>query len=675
MKRVISFTIYALWACSALAAKAPDTSLVTGPNYQQVPISQAYVTPTGGTQTTLGAALGSIDSTIALQNVNTSGTAYVGPCDLVSCGVAYSVTRSMTAAYNGPLFQLTRASDGGKLDVGQINHTADMSVEVQFCALTTCNYSILYDQINSTDLTPPTNAGGLSPCTPANGLNCSPQYFVDPATGLPIIRTPYPAQLYSASSTGIIGGSSPLSVMWYGRTEGWSTCCGLFGTSHTADTTDTAGTDFIPGLGYSTGNPFVNCASAGTTCIQVDIEQFTQGPNYTPATNQDMFNVFTFDGIAGTNTIKAYVNSSTASYSATPLAVMNVGTSVRLGGGGDLSHVDSVFREGLISNTELPANRVAALSSNITTFYSARTPNPCQSTADINYFWASSAGGQGSNPGISGTLAAYSLRRMSASYSGPIADLTDSAGTVRTFGPSKTGCFIDQAAVTFCAENSPCKVSRLYNQGTFTAQNNSYSRDPGLDMIQATSAARPTVKFGGLNGLPTMVFAGSQSLCTPPIVSSSASILPLMSFVAKRTGNTSAFGEVIASGNGSSDGMGFNSSANSVVSFFGSSLTGAAADNAFHAVVWEATATSAGAAALYTGGSSLATGTQSAFHNFAQNGAGSKVCFGINQTGSSPLTGEIAEGVIANIAGPTSPYTSMAATLYAAQSAAWGVTQ
>ncbi len=44
-------------AGSAFAAQAPDSPLVTGPNFQQVPSNQIMVTPNGKSQMTLGAAL------------------------------------------------------------------------------------------------------------------------------------------------------------------------------------------------------------------------------------------------------------------------------------------------------------------------------------------------------------------------------------------------------------------------------------------------------------------------------------------------------------------------------------------------------------------------------------------------------------------------------------------
>src|SRR6185437_15422518 len=41
----------------AFAENVPDTPLVTGPGFQQIPAPLVLITPTGGSQTTLGAAL------------------------------------------------------------------------------------------------------------------------------------------------------------------------------------------------------------------------------------------------------------------------------------------------------------------------------------------------------------------------------------------------------------------------------------------------------------------------------------------------------------------------------------------------------------------------------------------------------------------------------------------
>lgn len=58
MKKLLLALLVGIGSCTpALALNAPDTPVVTGPNFQQVPATQMMVTPNGGTQTTLGAAL------------------------------------------------------------------------------------------------------------------------------------------------------------------------------------------------------------------------------------------------------------------------------------------------------------------------------------------------------------------------------------------------------------------------------------------------------------------------------------------------------------------------------------------------------------------------------------------------------------------------------------------
>jgi parallel beta-helix repeat protein len=59
MNRIVALLAAVLWSGVAIAAQAPDTPVVTGPNNAQVPVGNLLVTPTGGTQTTIGAALGS----------------------------------------------------------------------------------------------------------------------------------------------------------------------------------------------------------------------------------------------------------------------------------------------------------------------------------------------------------------------------------------------------------------------------------------------------------------------------------------------------------------------------------------------------------------------------------------------------------------------------------------
>src|SRR5690242_15919827 len=81
-----------------------------------------------------------------------------GPCDVYAAGntpcvAAHSTTRAMYAAYNGPLYQVERLSDGKMLDIGVVQPSAtdgggyaDAAAQDAFCANTTCFIAKVYDQ-------------------------------------------------------------------------------------------------------------------------------------------------------------------------------------------------------------------------------------------------------------------------------------------------------------------------------------------------------------------------------------------------------------------------------------------------------------------------------------------------------------------------------------------------
>jgi hypothetical protein len=81
-----------------------------------------------------------------------------GPCDIYAAGgapcvAAHSSTRALYAAYNGPLYQVMRQSDGKKLDIGVVQPSgtdgggyADAAAQDAFCANTYCWVTTLYDQ-------------------------------------------------------------------------------------------------------------------------------------------------------------------------------------------------------------------------------------------------------------------------------------------------------------------------------------------------------------------------------------------------------------------------------------------------------------------------------------------------------------------------------------------------
>jgi len=81
-----------------------------------------------------------------------------GPCDIYAAGgcpcvSAHSTTRALYAAYNGPLYQVLRQSDGKTLDIGVVQPSqgdpggyADAAAQDEFCANTYCWITTIYDQ-------------------------------------------------------------------------------------------------------------------------------------------------------------------------------------------------------------------------------------------------------------------------------------------------------------------------------------------------------------------------------------------------------------------------------------------------------------------------------------------------------------------------------------------------
>ncbi|MBR5735743.1 MAG: lamin tail domain-containing protein [Bacteroidales bacterium] len=82
-----------------------------------------------------------------------NGSRPEGPCDVYArggtpCASAHSTTRALFKAYNGPLYQVMRQSDGKTLDIGVVRPYgyADAEAQDKFCADTYCWITTIYDQ-------------------------------------------------------------------------------------------------------------------------------------------------------------------------------------------------------------------------------------------------------------------------------------------------------------------------------------------------------------------------------------------------------------------------------------------------------------------------------------------------------------------------------------------------
>ena len=115
-----------------------------------------------------------------------------GPCDIYAgagdpCAAAHSTTRALYAAYNGPLYQVLRQSDGKTLDIGVVASAPDgggyanAGAQDTFCANTYCWVTTIYDQSpNHNHLTQAPRGGFSGPAM--GGFNNLPLADMAPVT-------------------------------------------------------------------------------------------------------------------------------------------------------------------------------------------------------------------------------------------------------------------------------------------------------------------------------------------------------------------------------------------------------------------------------------------------------------------------------------------------------------
>jgi hypothetical protein len=75
------------------------------------------------------------------------------PCNIYAatgtpCVAAYSTVRALYSGYHGPLYQVTRVSDGATADIGTLRGSgyADADAQNSFCAGTVCTITRIFDQ-------------------------------------------------------------------------------------------------------------------------------------------------------------------------------------------------------------------------------------------------------------------------------------------------------------------------------------------------------------------------------------------------------------------------------------------------------------------------------------------------------------------------------------------------
>ncbi|MEU0793117.1 alpha-L-arabinofuranosidase B [Amycolatopsis sp. NPDC005961] len=211
----------------------------------------------------------------SLTTASTASAAASLPCDIygaagTACVAAHSTTRALYGTYNGPLYQVQRAKDGAKTDIGllAVGGYANAAAQDSFCAGTTCLITEIYDQSprhNDLTIEGPGGAGGQDTGVPADAL--------------PVAAGGH--QVYGASFSGRMGyrDNTTTGVAKNGRPEGMymitsgthvnGACCFDYGNAET-NNQDT-GNGHMDALNFGTECWFQPCHGAGPW-VQADLE-------------------------------------------------------------------------------------------------------------------------------------------------------------------------------------------------------------------------------------------------------------------------------------------------------------------------------------------------------------------------------------------------------------------
>jgi hypothetical protein len=285
------------------------------------------------------------------------------PCDIYAsggtpCEAAYSTTRALFESYDGPLYQVQRASDSTYLNVGleSTGGVVNVAPENSFCAGTTCTITELYDQTSNGNNMPISPGTSCSGCSGGNaGPGADGADIGAPAEALPVYVGGLPAYgidfdkfgtgYRDDSAKNLPTGSDPDGL--YALTSSDLTsdqCCFDFGQGEANDSDD--GDATMNAIYYGTDCWTGNCTGPGPW-VGADIENgmyFSDTGNNPPAypSENGTFVSAWEENNGSTNMTLQYGNGQsgglTQTYSgALPSGYnpMKIQSSIELGTGGD----------------------------------------------------------------------------------------------------------------------------------------------------------------------------------------------------------------------------------------------------------------------------------------------------------------------------------------------------
>ncbi len=215
----------------------------------------------------LGAAAMLVTGALVASGPGPAHAAGTGPCDIYAsggtpCVAAHSTTRALYAAYDGPLYQVRRASDNTTTDIYPLTAggVANSATQDSFCVNTSCVITVIYDQ---------SGHGNNLTQAPGGGAAGGPDNLAN-ATAAPVMvggQKAYgvyipPGTGYRDDSTnGIATGDNPEGeYAIFDGTHYNGGCCFDYGNAETNNDDDGNGTmeaiyfGNIKVWGYGTGN-------------------------------------------------------------------------------------------------------------------------------------------------------------------------------------------------------------------------------------------------------------------------------------------------------------------------------------------------------------------------------------------------------------------------------------
>jgi hypothetical protein len=293
------------------------------------------------------------------------------PCDIYAAGgtpcvAAHSTTRALFASYDGPLYQVQRASDQTYLNIGPLTTggVVNSAPQVSFCAGTTCTITKIYDQTsNHNDL--PISSGGYWKGPGADGADIGAN-----AMALPVTVSGHPAYgvkitsgtgYRTDSATDVPTGAQPEGIyMVTSSSDVNQYCCMDYGSGETSNT-DT-GDSTMNAIYWGTACWFGGCTGSGPW-VEADLENgmysTNTGPNSSNNTGVNHPFVSAWEKNNGTSnfTLKygdATGGGLTTTYSGSlpnGYSPMKLQNSILLGTGGDNSNSDvGEFFEGAVTS-------------------------------------------------------------------------------------------------------------------------------------------------------------------------------------------------------------------------------------------------------------------------------------------------------------------------------------